>query len=90
MARASSCHFSVKCPDFLSINANTDLIAYVECKYQRQKARGGVSPMMLEPIFIDVFHKSWIVNEDLGKIGEKDSLIKYPGEKNKQQTTNQQ
>lgn len=42
--------------------------------------------MMLEPIFIDVFHKSWIVNEDLGKIGEKDSLIKYPGEKKK--TTN--
>lgn len=21
--------------------------------------------MMLEPIFIDIFHKSWIVNEDL-------------------------
>lgn len=45
--------------------------------------------MMLEPVFIDVFHKSWIINEDLGKIGEKDSLVKYPGEKNqpnKQQT----
>lgn len=41
------------------------LIAYMECKYQRQKACGGVSPMMLEPVFIDVFHKSWIINQDL-------------------------
>lgn len=37
--------------------------------------------MMLEPVFIDVFHKSWIINQDLGKIGEKDSLIKYPRKK---------
>lgn len=37
--------------------------------------------MMLQPVFIDVFHKSWIINQDLGKIGEKDSLVKYPGKK---------
>lgn len=74
----------MECPDFLSLYpsiARLYLIAYMECKYQRQKACGGVSPMMLEPVFIDVFHKSWIINQDLGKIGEKDSLIKYPRKK---------
>lgn len=37
--------------------------------------------MILEPVFVDVFHKNWIINQDLGKIGEKNSLVKYPGKK---------
>lgn len=41
------------------------LITHMESKHQRQKACGGVSAMMLEPVFIDVFHKRWIINQDL-------------------------
>lgn len=41
------------------------LIAYMECKYHRKKACGRVSSMILKPVFIDVFDKGWIVNQDL-------------------------
>lgn len=64
------------------------LITYVECKYYRKKACGRVSPMILEPVFIDIFHKRWIVNQNLGKIGKIDSLVKHPRKNKTKQNSN--